>query len=174
MLEAATPHDPRDVTRRMHEAVVEARAALAGMREAMEESERAVMRERSHLEDTQRRGRLAAEIDDTETVAVAERFSVRHRERLAVLERKLEAQRAEIALAEREVSEMYAQLKLARARAGGPETDRVASAMRDLEDVGRSVSDGEEEEQLRRGLDRAARERAAEAELERLKRKMGR
>ena len=97
----------------MREAVVEAKVAVQEIREAVMRTERELALERQRLADAERRGRLAGEIQDAETVAVAERFAAKHRERLSLLERKLNNQREELALAERELSEMQAQLKRA-------------------------------------------------------------
>ena len=70
--------------------------------------------ERRRLEDAERRGRLAAEVPDAETVALAERYVQRHRERVGVLERKLTVQRDELVMAEREVSEMFQEFRSVR------------------------------------------------------------
>ena len=76
-----------------------ARGALRRRRacvEALAATERELAAERKQLEDAERRGRLAAAVPDPETVAVAERFAARHRERVAVLERKIVVQRDEL------------------------------------------------------------------------------
>ncbi len=157
-LDAATPDaDLRDVTGMMREAVIEARTSIERMREGVVTSEARLNHERQELADAERRGRLAAGIQDEQTAEVAERFAAKHRERVAVLEDKLEAQAAELALAEREYEEMKAQLvEQERKR---PETEaarKVESAWRDLEAAGR-----------------AAREAKADEQLEELKKKMG-
>src|SRR6267378_4959674 len=96
-LDAATPPgDLRDLARQMREAVVEAKLAVGETREAVARTERDLTQERQRLADAERRGRLASEIQDQETVTVAERFAVKHRERVAVLERKLAAQQEEV------------------------------------------------------------------------------
>src|SRR3989454_6957701 len=97
----------------MREAVVEAKVAVAEIQDAVTRSERELGLERQRLADAERRGRLAGEIQDQETVTVAERFAAKHRERLGVLERKLATQREELALAQRELDEMQTQLKRA-------------------------------------------------------------
>ena len=76
------------------------------MRDALAATERELAAERKQLEDAERRGRLAAAVPDPETVAVAERYAIRHRERVAVLERKILVQRTSSSLAERELAEM--------------------------------------------------------------------
>src|SRR3989475_12811414 len=97
----------------MREAVVEAKLAVGEARDAVARTERDLTQERQRLADAERRGRLAAEIQDKETVDVAERFAAKHRERVGVLERKVAAQREELALADRELGDMQTQLKAA-------------------------------------------------------------
>ena len=97
------PGDLRDLARQMREAVVDAKVAVQEMRAALARTELELTAEGQRLADAERRGRLAAEIQDQETVQVAERFTARHRERVGVLERKLAAQREELALAERDL-----------------------------------------------------------------------
>ena len=116
------------MARRMREAVIEAGAAVLEMRVGLARTERELAAERQRLADAERRGRLAAEIQDGETVDVAQRFAAKHRERVVVLERKLLAQRDELALAERERAEMQADL--ARAERDQPATEAERSAAR--------------------------------------------
>jgi hypothetical protein len=152
----------------MREAVVDAKVAVAEIQEAIARTERELGLERQRLADAERRGRLAGEIQDQETVSVAERFATKHRERLGVLEHKLGAQREELALAQRELDEMQAQLKSA--AAAQPSTER---AWRDLAEAG-GAREGTDlrDELLQSDMDRAAREAAAARQLEELKKKM--
>src|SRR5439155_19444761 len=99
----------------MREAVVEAKLAVGETREAVARTERALTQERKRLADAERRGRLASEIQDRETVEVAQRFAGKHRERVGVLDKKLAARQGELALYERELGGRPAQL----VRAGG-------------------------------------------------------
>jgi hypothetical protein len=160
----------------MREAVVEAKVAVAEIREAVTRTEGALSLERQRLADAERRGRLAAEIQDQETVAVAERFATKHRERVALLERKIGTQREELALAERDLAEMQSQLKSAghdrSARAADNSTER---AWRDVQSAGGERPGGGldlRDELLKSEMDRAAREAAAARQLEELKKKM--
>jgi len=152
----------------MRDAVIAARAALAHMREHLRATEQELEAERRQLMDAERRGRLAGEIGDQETVAVAQRFAGKHAERVSVLERKLGAQRDEITLAEHELADMTEQLKAAERHRGAEEAaDRVAAAQA-------AMGPADAEDELLKGrLDRAAREAAAEQQLEALKQKMG-
>lgn len=174
-LEAATPPpDLRELVYGMREAVVEAKVAVRGMREALARSEQDLAAHRRELDDAERRGRLAAEIRDQETVEVAARFAAKHRERVAVLERKIAAQHDELALAERELADMEAQLRRAVQERGGAAADRSTErAWRDLQAAG-GVRPGvdPQDEQLRFDMDRAAREAEAERQLAELKKKM--
>ncbi len=157
--------DARAYAAGLHDAVVEARAAVAGMRDALSRSERELTVERRQLEDAERRGRLAAEIPDAETVAVAERFAARHRERTEVLERKLAVQRDELAMAEREVAEMTDQLRAAKqGRVPGAAAPRPAAE---------TALDAESDLMAARA-ERALHEAAVEAQLAHLKKKLGR
>jgi len=154
----------------MREAVVDAKVAVAEVQEAIARTEREVGAERQRLADAERRGRLAGEIQDQETVAVADRFAAKHRERLGVLERKLATQREELALAQRELDEMQTQLKAADQASGARSTEQ---AWRDLEEAGGTRPGMDlSDELLKSDMDRAAREAAASRQLEELKKKM--
>ena len=175
-LAAATPPaDLYDLAARMREAVIEARAGVARMREALEASERELEALGREIETAARRRELAAGIEDRETVAVAERYLGKQRERAAVLEKKVAAQREELALAVRDVAEMTAQLEEVTKRRGGLEGERSARGAWDA--LGRAGMDrpelDAEQEALKSRLDRAAREADADAKLEELKRRMG-
>lgn len=172
---AAGPADLRALARQMREAVVDAKVAVAEVREAITRTERELVVERQRLADAERRGRLAGEIQDQETVAVAERFAVKHRERITVLERKLASQREELALAERELAEMQEQLKTAERERPAMEGDRsTEQAWRDVQGAGGSRPGMDlQDELLKADMDRAAREAAAARQLEELKKKMG-
>jgi len=174
-LDAATPPgDLRDLARQMREAVVEAKLAVGETRDALVRAESALTQERQRLSDAERRGRLASEIQDRETVDVAQRFAAKHRERVEVLERKRVALQAELALYERELGDMQGQL--ARAERDRPLTEAERSAeraWRDLQAAGGPRPGVDPEDALLKSqLDRAAREAAADRQLRELKKKM--
>ena len=163
--------DPRAYLAGLREALIEAKVGVGAMRSALVATERELLIERRQLADAERRGQLAAELPDTETVVLAERFAVRHRERVAVLERKLVVQRDELALAEREVAEMLSQV---RARRPGLGDESIAAAWRDLEAAGGDRPDtAPDDERLRAESDRKLKEQAVEAQLAFLKNKLG-
>jgi hypothetical protein len=175
-LDAATPPgNLRDLARQMREAVVDAKVAVQEMRAALARTELELTAENQRLADAERRGRLAAEIQDQETVQVAERFTARHRERVGVLERKLAAQREELALAERDLGEMQSQLKAAdRDGPAGAGESSAERAWRDIQAAGGTRPDVDlQNELLKHDIDRVAREQAADEQLDLLKKKLG-
>lgn len=176
-LDAATPAGEgnlRDLARQMRDALIEGRAAAQGMREELQRSERELAAEQQRLADALRRGRLAVEIQDHETGAVAERFATRHRERVSILERKVAAQRDEISLADREVEEMREQLVRAERDRPLNAAERSAErAWRDLQQAGAPRPGVDPQEDLLKGaMDRAAQDRAADEQLRALKKRM--
>lgn len=169
------PPDSRDLAAQMRSAIIEARTSLEAMHKGIAAVQQELTMERTALGDAERRGRLATGIGDHETVEVAERFAAKHRGRVQVLEQKLAAQQAELALAEREVQEMKVEYRAFEQSQPASDAARsVEAAWRDLEAAGLSRGASREEQQLRTRLDRAAREAEAEAQLEALKKKMGR
>jgi len=172
---ATPPADLYDLAGRMREALIEAKAGLGTMRDALAATERDRQLMAQEIETAQRRRDLAAGINDQETVTVADRFLAKHREHVAVLEKKAAAQREEVALAERDVGEMAAQLEEVTKRKGGIESERSSQAA--WAALGRAGMDrpelDAEQEALKARMDRAAREADADAKLEELKRRMG-
>ena len=163
--------DPRAHAAGLREALVEARLGVTEMRRALAAAETELASERKQLGDAERRGRLAAAVPDPETVAVAERFAARHRERILLLERKVVVQRDELALTEREVQEMTAQWRSA--SQGRPRSESLEAAWRDLEAAGASRS-SDDSDRIAADLDQRKRDEAVEAQLAFLKKKMGR
>lgn len=138
------------------------------MRDALAATERELASERKQLEDAERRGRLAAAVPDPETVAIAERYAARHRERVSVLVRKLVVQRDELVLGERELDDMTAEAR--RATAGNP-SESIAAAWRDLESAGAERPG--DPDPMQADAERQRRESAIEAQLAFLKKKLG-
>ena len=171
LLRERGPLEPRAIAAGFREALIEARLGVTEMRRALAAAEAELESERKQLSDAERRGRLAAGVSDAETVAVAERFAARHRERVTLLERKIVVQRDELALAEREMAEISAQLRSA-ARSG-PRSESIEAAWRDLEAAGGS-REAEESDRLAADHERRKRDEAVEAQLAYLKKKMGR
>lgn len=146
----------------LREALVEFRVALDQLREALAVTEQELEVARRNLVDYERRGRLAAEIDDAETVRVAEEFTERARQKVDLLERKVLVQRDEVVIAEREYETTRERFQ--RASHGLPPEDSAASSP---DDPAASPLDNPL-------LDRRAREAVVDAQLEMLKKKLGR
>ena len=161
--------DPRARAAALRDALLEAKVGVATMQSALVSTERELAIERRQLADAERRGGLAAEVPDAETVALAERYAARHRERVGVLERKLVVQREELVLAEREVAEMMAEYQAA--RSGAP-FESVDAAWRDLQAAGGDRPGIGLEDEARAETDRKLK-LAVEAQLAFLKKKLG-
>lgn len=153
----------------LRDALVELKVALSQSRQALAGAESELAVERQRLADAERRGRLAQEIADAETVRIAGEFSAKHRERVDLLERKIVVIRDEVAFAEREYTELSEQYRSARlgTDAPGPAAGAAAAGALDDELTG-------DLDRLGREQERAAREEAVKAQLEYLKKKLGR
>jgi len=173
MSRASSPSEGRAVLAMMREALVEAKVSVAQVRSALDKTRAQLARERAEVETARRRGRMAAEIRDEETVRVAERYAVKHEERVAMLERKLESQTAELALAEQELAEMAGQYQ-EMASGGRGAVGSTPSATESPLPESPDASLESDLAGLRRSADRSAREADAERRLEELKRRMGR
>lgn len=167
------PGDPRARTAALHAALLETRVAVGVMRDALGKTERALQVERQQLEDAERRGRLAAQVPDPETVTIAEQFATRHRERIAVLEKKLEAQRGEVQLAERDVEQLGAEYRNARQGTDPGRTAAQEVAWRDIEAAGGVRPETDlEGEILKTQMQQRQMDQVVDAQLEHLKKKM--
>ncbi len=77
LLQSHTAPDHRARASLLREALLEAKVGVSTMRSALAATEQELAAERRQLEDAERRKRLAADVPDPETVAVAERFIAR-------------------------------------------------------------------------------------------------
>ncbi len=158
MSRASNPAEARAVLSMMRDALVEAKVAVSSLRAELAETRARLVHEQNELATVQRRGKMATDIRDEETARIAAQYEKRHTERIQVLERKLQAQEAELLLAEQEMAEMRAQMK----GAGLAAPDISAP----------DVPPPEPQDELRRAVDRVAREAEAERQLAELKRRM--
>lgn len=169
------PPTPREEAAALEQSVVEMKLGLDDLRRSRTRTAQELEVQRTQLADAERRGELAAGIQDAETVRVAGEFATTHRVRVTVLERKLAVQDDEIAMAEKDTQELLERLKQSRRGldAGG-RSPTTEAAWRSLEAAGgvRPESDLESE-LLKTKADRAAMEQAADAQLAHLKKKLG-
>jgi hypothetical protein len=176
----AGPTDRRAAMAGMKDALVLARMALHDLREGVTVTERRLAAEQAELDTVTRRRGLAAQINDAETVAIADRCVAQHAERVRVLEQKRAAQRDELALAEREYEAMSRELKRAMAGlplgAAGSAGSHEAAAMREGEEAlgeRQAATDEAALDAMARARDREAREADAAERLAALKRQLG-
>ncbi|MEO5797894.1 MAG: hypothetical protein ABIZ70_13910 [Gemmatimonadales bacterium] len=160
---AARP-DPREQAAGLREALVEFKIGIGQLREALQKSERELEVARREMADYERRGRMAAEIEDVETSRLAEEFTTKARERVDLLERKVIVQRDELFLAERDYDATKQQYQSASRGIPFGSTPPSASPAQDP-DAGPSLND-------HLVLDQRARESAVEAQLALLKKKL--
>ena len=175
LMDRSTPPEERRAgLAQMKQTLVQARMGLDDLRAGIAQTRQRLAAEQRELETVRRRKGLAAGINDTETVALAEKYESLHAERTGVLERKLSAQEAELALVEREVGEMTTALKgaLSGATTGSALPNADATAELDAMLDG-SVTVADEIDALGRASKRSAREAEADRLLAELKRKMG-
>jgi len=145
----------------IYEAMVELKAALAGLKDGLERTDRELAAERQQLDAAERRGRLAEQIQDIETVELAAIWTGKHRERVEILERKRLVQLDELAYAERQLAEMaeaYRKAKLGVSSGAGTAAAGPEPAPADLDSQ----------------LDRQAQESLVQQQLAHLKKKLGR
>ena len=175
LMDRSTPPEERRAgLAQMKQTLVQARMGLDDLRNGIAQTRQRLAAEQRELDTVRRRKGLAAGINDTETVALAEKYEELHGQRTGMLERKLAAQEEELALVEREVSEMTAALKgaLAGATTGTPLQNADPAAELDAMLDG-SAGVAEEIDALGRASNRSAREAEADRLLAELKRKMG-
>jgi hypothetical protein len=178
LMDRATPPEERRAgLARMKQTLVTARIGLEDLRGALVVTRQRLAKEQQELETIRRRKGLAAGINDTETVALAEKYETHHAERAGVLQRKLDAQESELAIAERDVAEMTTELRDAMAGIPGAASRAAAfdaDAAAEVNEVTRDRTDAASEiDALGRANARSAREAEADARLAELKRRMG-
>lgn len=149
----------RDAARRakaMRRDADAARTELGRLEAELASTRRRLAEEREAESNCRRREGLARGIGDEETARIAADFAGRHAERAAVFEQKMRAVEAEIVLLRKEIAAMDEAL----AKIPPTETTPLRDPEPDRDDA-----------EFQR-LEQEARERAAEARLEELKRRM--
>ena len=169
------PEDRRALLAHMRETLARAKVGVDDLREGVEKARRRLAQERRELETVRRRRRLAGDVGDAQTVAVAERFEAHHAERVHVLEQKVAVQERELALAEQEVAEMTTAFKsaVAGATSAGAKPSIEEQAAREVEEAMGGAAESAEFDHLRRAHARQERDAEAERRLAELKRRMG-
>jgi hypothetical protein len=169
------PEERRTLLGQMRQTLALAKVGVEDLRAGVAKTRAQLEAERRELETVRRRKRMAADVNDAKTVAVAERFEIHHAERVVVLEQKVAVQERELALAEEEVREMTQALKSAAAGASppgsaGPSIEDAAAREVDETLAGPRAADFDD---LARTRQRTERDADAERRLAELKRRMG-
>ena len=167
------PEGRRELIAVMKDTLVQAKLALDDLREGVDITRKRVAQETMELETIRRRKGLAQNVNDAETVTIAERFEQQQAERLSVLQQKLAAQEGELALVERDVAEMKDQLKAALAGVGSGMRSGTVDAAADPLDEGNAALE-QQLNDLRRAERRANADACADAALAELKNLLGR
>lgn len=174
------PDERRQMMHAMREALVHAKLGVADLRAALAATDAKLTAERTELETVLRRQGLAVQVNDRETVSIAERFARQHQERVSMLETKRMGQQHELALAEREYDAMSDELRhIGSGITAAPDGDVSEAAVqaangahRALDDVPRDVSFADTAAVLPRRT-RAEKEADADVRLAALKRRLG-
>ncbi len=103
----------------MRAEVVDAQTRVRELEEQITRATAEAERERREADTARRRGKMAEDIGDADTVKVAAEYAVGREERRRVLEQKAVAMKQELAIRAREVEEMLAKVKEAQASRDG-------------------------------------------------------
>ena len=170
---ATPPEDRREAASRMRDTLVQAKMGLSEMRQGLDKDRQRLQIEERELETVRRRLQMARDINDAETVKLAEKFESVHGSKVELLRRKVAVQEDEVRMAEADVEAMTRDLKAAASGTGAYAPNLGAAAASAVEDELSGAPLAHEIDALGRKRARAERESAAEAELEALKRQMG-
>jgi phage shock protein A len=100
----------------MRDEVADAKVRIRELEDQIVRADAEAARERNDAETARRRGKLAGDIGDAETVTLAGEYAARHEERQRILEQKGAALRQELVIRRREVEEMLAKVKEAQTK----------------------------------------------------------
>ena len=170
MARHTAPADRRAVASQMRDTLVAAKMGLSEMRDGLQKARAHLEAEERQLETVTRRRQMALDINDAETVAIADKFVATHGERVELLRRKVAVQEDEVRMAEADVEAMTRDLKSA-VSGTGDFAPNVGAPSPDLDLNGAAVAN--EIDALARSRARAEHHARADAELEELKRRMG-
>ena len=113
MARHTAPADRRAVASQMRDTLIQAKMGLSEMRDGLQKARARLDIESRELETVTRRRQMAIDINDAETVAIADKFVATHGERVELLRRKVALQEDEVRMAEADVEAMTLDLKSA-------------------------------------------------------------
>ena len=170
MARHTAPADRRAVASQMRDTLVQAKMGLSEMRDGLQKARTRLEIEERDLMTVQRRRQMALDINDAETVAIADKFVATHGERVELLRRKVAVQEDEVRMAEADVEAMTRDLRSA-VSGTGDFAPNIPNASPELDMNGAAVAS--EIDALARARSRAEHHAKADADLEELKRRMG-
>jgi phage shock protein A len=100
----------------MRDEVADAKVRIRELEDQIARAEAEARKEKADAATARRRGKMAADIGDTETAELAAQYVLKHEERQAVLEQKGAALKKELEHRTREVEEMMVKFKEAKAK----------------------------------------------------------
>ncbi len=100
----------------MRSEVADAKAAIRELEIQITRATAEAEREKAEASTARRRGKMAADIGDRETAAVATEYAEKREERQRILEQKAVAMKAELAIRVKEVDDMLGKLKVVQAK----------------------------------------------------------
>lgn len=152
-----------------------ARRALDGLQLNVNQTQTELAEEEKQEQLCRRRGELAAGIGDEETVRIANQWAERHAQRATILRQKVEVLKAELSMRTDDLRTMEGQLGEAQQALGlGGAVPGSSASQTAQQQVRNPAAEGvrQKQDQVFRNLEREAKEKAAEARLEELKKKM--
>jgi len=169
---AASTEALQELAHRLREAVVDAIAGVAELRAARERTEAALAMQRRQRAEAERRGRLARDIQDSETAEIAARFAAKHAEQVVRLEQQALSTERALVGAMRELDELRSEL--VRAERDGPASAAERSAERAWRALraGRDVPEGDMPGAVPEAERKLAKEAAVEQQLRELKQRL--
>lgn len=127
----SVPENVDRLLRGMIDEVTQARARLKGIESDLEETRRRVTTEEEQVATNRRREKMARDIGDDETAALASEYAERHEKRLGVFRQKAVALEQEVTLLGAEVEEMMGKVKEARERRAALQAEAGRTGARD-------------------------------------------
>jgi len=100
----------------MRDEVADAKVRIRELEDQIARADTEAARGKADAITARRRGKLAADIGDAETVKLAEEYALRNEERQHILEQKSAALRQELVIRQREIEEMLEKVKEAQAK----------------------------------------------------------
>jgi hypothetical protein len=172
LAEDDSPPGPAEIGA-MRRDIAAARRALDRLQIELHRCQEELTEEQQQEQICRRRGEMAVAINDQTTVTIAIQWAERHRQRALILSQKTEVLSAELSMRQDDLKGMEDQVTEHQANlmAAGPAVGNSSPRPAATGPAPRNPERDKQDSDFRK-LDREAREKAAEARLEELKKKM--